>query len=395
MMNEHPEQRYIYITPFLLEAQRIIIGCPELRFREPQERPTKMLHLKDLLMHGENIASTHQLFSGYDHDIIELVREHEYVLIIDEAVETFMQDEIKRSDLNMIKTANWIVSGVDGMMEVIPNGYTSGRFEDIVRKARNHNMVVLDDMNDLYYWVMNAEAFGAFKDIYVLTYMFSCQTLKYYFDINEMPYQYIGIEHPAEQVFRFTDGPGYIPDYVTSLPEKIHIFDNAKMNMVGGGQYALSVNWMKRAEAENGGVLQRQLKNNIYNFFTNYNGQSEPGQRMWSTYKDFRTNYKGRGYSNGFVQWNQKATNMYSGSNVLAYCVNIFCNPHIKSYFNKFGITVSDDEYALSAMVQWIWRSAIRNGKEISVYLPSERTRNLLIGWIDKTANKNADIIGK
>lgn len=35
-------------------------------------------------------------------------------------------------------------------------------------------------------------------------------------------------------------------------------------------------------------------------------------------------------------------------------------------------------------MIQWIWRSAIRNGEEISLYLPSKRMRDLLTEWIEK-----------
>ena len=41
-----------------------------------------------------------------------------------------------------------------------------------------------------------------------------------------------------------------------------------------------------------------------------------------------------------------------------------------------------DDEYALSEMIQWIWRSAIRDGKEIWVYIPSRRMRELLKKWL-------------
>jgi hypothetical protein len=29
-MNEHPEQRFVYVTPYLTEAQRITDACPAL-----------------------------------------------------------------------------------------------------------------------------------------------------------------------------------------------------------------------------------------------------------------------------------------------------------------------------------------------------------------------------
>ncbi len=42
--------------------------------------------------------------------------------------------------------------------------------------------------------------------------------------------------------------------------------------------------------------------------------------------------------------------------------------------------------YALSILVQWIFRSAIRNGREIWVYVPSARMRYLLTRWIENLA---------
>ena len=37
---------------------------------------------------------------------------------------------------------------------------------------------------------------------------------------------------------------------------------------------------------------------------------------------------------------------------------------------------------ALGALLQWAWRSQIRNGKPIDIYIPSERMRELLNNWI-------------
>ena len=37
----------------------------------------------------------------------------------------------------------------------------------------------------------------------------------------------------------------------------------------------------------------------------------------------------------------------------------------------------------IGEMVQWIYRSQIRNGKPITVYVPSRRMRELLIDWLN------------
>lgn len=44
----------------------------------------------------------------------------------------------------------------------------------------------------------------------------------------------------------------------------------------------------------------------------------------------------------------------------------------------------SEDLFALSTLLQWIWRSQVRDGKSIDIYIPSERMRSLLKLWIDE-----------
>ena len=99
----------------------------------------------------------------------------------------------------------------------------------------------------------------------------------------------------------------------------------------------------------------------------------------------------GKGYTNGFLSYNIRATNEYRKRTCLAYCVNVFFNPFMKNYFLAYGVEVQEDVYALSEMIQWIWRSAIRDGEEIWVYIPSNRMRSLLENWLDDLANGGSD----
>ena len=75
----------------------------------------------------------------------------------------------------------------------------------------------------------------------------------------------------------------------------------------------------------------------------------------------------------------------------MAYCVNIFLKPDEKRYFMAHNVNVLEDEAALSTMIQWIWRSAIRDGEEIWIYIPSKRMRELLINWIKRVEKQYAE----
>ena len=79
-----------------------------------------------------------------------------------------------------------------------------------------------------------------------------------------------------------------------------------------------------------------------------------------------------------------RASNEYRERTAVAYLVNKYFNPFIKNFFTSNGIKVDEDGYAISEMLQFLWRSGIRDGKRITVYIPSSRMRNLLINWIEE-----------
>lgn len=81
--------------------------------------------------------------------------------------------------------------------------------------------------------------------------------------------------------------------------------------------------------------------------------------------------------------------NVYSDRHYLAYCVNNFLRPWESRYYKERGVEVDNDSYGLSFLIQWVFRSAIRNGEEIWVYIPSARMRSLFTQWLDNLADGN------
>jgi hypothetical protein len=58
---------------------------------------------------------------------------------------------------------------------------------------------------------------------------------------------------------------------------------------------------------------------------------------------------------------------------------------------------VSDDLFALSTLVQWLWRARIRNHQPVKLYIPSERMRDLFDRWLmsDSTPSLVREIAGR
>ena len=86
-----------------------------------------------------------------------------------------------------------------------------------------------------------------------------------------------------------------------------------------------------------------------------------------------------------FVSSNARGTNTYSDRNVLVYACNIYPNPYITNFFIDNGVHFDEDAYALSALIQWVWRSAIRKPEPqpIQLYIVSRRINGLFERWLD------------
>ena len=200
-----------------------------------------------------------------------------------------------------------------------------------------------------------------------------------------MEYEYYHIERniSAYKIVK-TISFDYDNEFKKKAKGLINIIDNEKLNAIGdsygNGKYetALSKTWYYKNKDND---LIKTLKKNMSNFFRHY-CEDKSELNMWTTFNDYKQLLKGKGYTKGFIPCNSRATNQYSHKKNCAYVINRYLNPFYESFFIQRGITIDQDKYALSEMLQWIWRSAIRNDEPINVYIPSERMRNLLVTFL-------------
>ena len=92
------------------------------------------------------------------------------------------------------------------------------------------------------------------------------------------------------------------------------------------------------------------------------------------------------GMKKAFVSLGTRATNEYADRTALAFLANVYMNPYLYNSLCKMGAPPDKDVYALSSLVQWVWRSAVRRGEEINIYIPSSRMRKLFTRWLDSLA---------
>lgn len=383
-MNEHSNQKFIYITPYLTETERVRKCCADLHFIEPSDKLReyhfkKSIHTMALIDEGRNISTTHQAFKGYTQQTLDRIKEQEYTLIIDENVEILETFKYHPTDLQVAIDAGYVTEH-KGVYSLAKDGYDGEALKEMMYLLKSRELIRVSerDKDPLFFWALPPNLLTSFKDVFVLTYLFQGQSIKYFMDIYNINYEYIGIKRTEDGGYCFGDFPGYTPEYVHHLKDKLRIMDNPKMNEVGDGFYDLSKSWYER----NGdGVAQ--LKRNIGNYYNNIWRDIPANRKMWGSYKGEMNKVKGKGYTKAFVTFNVKATNQYKNRDCLVYVSNLFMNVNEKKFYNLHGITVDENMYALSIMVQWIWRSAIREGGTVNLYIPSRRMRTLLIDWME------------
>lgn len=373
------QKHFLYITPYLTEVDRI---CELCDFDQPDsDQHSKLVELKGLLHRRKNIAATHSLFYLMDDDALSIAKENGYCLIIDESIETIKQVDIKKKDVALIKD---ILTTTDenGYLHWIDEDY-EGKFSQYKAMADSGSLYSIDES---LLCIMRPEVIMSFDEVIMMTYLFGGQYQKAYLDYFGFEYQICGIDDTDG--YKFTDSPDAPPplDY-KSL---IHIIEDTKLNDVGDYKYALSANWYKNRNRDH--PEMKALRNNMNTFFRRRT-KSKSEEQLWTCYKSHAPKLygpKGR-FASSFLQLAARATNSYRSRTCLAYMVNRFIDPNVGKFFASKNIAINEDEFALAEMLQWIWRSCIRDDKPIELYIPSRRMRELLQNWIE-TTNKGDNL---
>jgi len=83
-----------------------------------------------------------------------------------------------------------------------------------------------------------------------------------------------------------------------------------------------------------------------------------------------------------------RGTNDYLHCTHAIYLYEQNANPILLNWLNANDAQFKSD-YSLTEMVQWIWRTRVRRGEPVHVYMPSKRMRGLLQAWLTLGASED------
>lgn len=380
-------KKFIYITPFKSEIERILDdlnsenvfapldpdqeGAYEFKNNLIEENgeidlnalPTykylnKRAQFLKMASQGINIISTHALFLGLKREDYNLFSD--YILILDEVVTPIQTHKIGAKDINILRKQELIIiDEKTNQVKFINDEYNDNAFKHVKTLCNNCTVFYLDKY--FFVWVFPIEIFKEFKEIQVLTYLFEGSLLKPYFEMYKIDYDIIK-KDSYEQLEEFK--------------QLLNIYQGKANNILGYN--AFSKTWTDNLSKRNSIKIVNTTTNIFKRVF-----KTKSNENAFTTFKSCRSKLSGKGYTKGFIAINARASNNYKHKKSMAYLGNKYFDPQTINFFRERDIKLNEDLWALSELIQWVWRGCIREKKEMNLYIPNSRMRKLLIDWLN------------
>ena len=396
MMQKDVNGKFLYVTPYLSECHRVAgtiydpvdedkkpitdedgeyiyedaARLKDFKFKHPDDSfGKKGKSLCALLSSGENVVSTHALFTELGSNAIEAAKD--YTLIIDESVNAYTQDGRHKTIAHALSrkimyldedgiTLRFDRNRFGEATEDNPDTAKGSLYESIAAQCDLGQLLLI--RNKTVVWEMSADLLKNFKRVIICTYMFEGSEMSVYLKKK-------GIDYTVQKLL----GAKTAKD----VAHLIEVLDDSKLNSVGAtGKLSSSAFSHKDKKA----ALCETMRRNLQNIFTN-KWKAKADDRLWTCFVANKKTIGGEKYLNQFLSYNYKATNDYMDVHHVAFLIDVHTNPNIVEASEIKGGNIDQELYAVSSLIQFIFRSAVRKGEPIKLYLPSLRMRELLDRW--------------
>ena len=394
-ISQEVHKRFIYIAPLLSEVEdRASNLLVDLDVIVPSDNEgTKSADLLKHLEQGRSICTTHSLFTSLTNKHIEQIKEWGYVLIIDETVDFIesynayslgdIHDLIKRSDLivdtenNGLVSMNWDVSEDNTFKPLKKLCDVKMLYGTKERKSTMLNTQIPPSMID------NA------SEVYLLTYMYEASFMYAFMKLHKYQHEFLEIPELVQRQ----------KEIKAKLKANIEIISipPADKEIAKVKESAFSHSWWSTNRTKLGLSFLKKVENWLHNnqhrgnyFYTCPKELISIGNKLGvlsskNNIKKLLPVTKLDGIDH--VQWlpaNTRATNLYKDRNLCLYMLNVYPNVGVQHYLKDYLEPIDRDKYALSEMLQFIWRGCIRDDKPMQLYIASKRMQELFKEWLEE-----------
>lgn len=422
--NEYQKQdnkRYICIVLYKTEQNRYKESLKETLPKIPKDGQ-KIDDIVKLIDKGENIITTHALFDMFDDSVIDSIKnsQYDYDLFIDEQPTVLKGiiggsnnykntnndkiNDINSYDLSLALNNNIIEKTDAGKYiwnnESAYNLYGKGVFFSLKQYLSKYDLYKHSENNtnnipnDTFISMTKINTFTCFNQVWVLSYLIKGSILENYFnfyDITDFNYYHV-------------KNNSFIQGYKKEYPD----IDRLKLEPF---KYcfnkSLSYSGYDRLKDTDYKELLRKMDNfKIRKTEQNKKPKSKKGTRTpayyYTVYQKANDKLKQIKRENKtkldisiddtyLIPCNVKGTNEYKERYIIGYLIDRYINPMYQSFFANNNITIDNNLFSLSELIQFIWRSNIRDessSQPVYLYIASKNTYELFTKFL-KECNTN------
>lgn len=399
--NDGKYEQFVYISPLLSEVGgkrkdkgrgydkgRVQEKCPWLDFKFPvTQGSSKLDSFRDLLLRGKNISATHSVFTNLTPLDIELIRERKNVLIIDEEVQALdTYNDLGKNHFNVLLSGGQVYITKEG--KVCWNHKDFPQSEDFLNRPDDGDYSINDrklsrfinlcdggylhKVNDkVIIWEYPMSILEAFDEVIVMTYMFDASPMASWCKMNDVGVKQLSIpelDNKQDQIKK--EVRGLLDIVETKKMREVEKFGYSYSWWNGTGMNKIYTDKVKK-------VLEDVSKNHLSGIgYKDY---------LFTCPENSFKKIKGVGFSRSdWLYSDCKATNDYADKKVMFYLYSKFPNVFVSPFCKDKGADIDPDRYALSSMLQWLWRGCIRKGEPMKVVVLSKRMRDLLLNWLEE-----------
>ncbi|GAB3547427.1 DEAD/DEAH box helicase family protein [Noviherbaspirillum agri] len=406
-VTQNPHERFIYVTPMLTEVESRAaielakLGDTETVFHSPtgDGYKTKGDHLVDLLQAGKNVICTHTLFQQLSLEGIHAVWSREYIVIVDEElgmIEPLNDSVLPTQDRKQLLKDQVITTEADGRVIWLRDEWGNGAFTEARKLANNGGLY--SNRNGAFFNVqLPVELIRAAKRVIVATYLFEGSVFQAFLAIKGIgykPFSFEGMELRDERELkaRLRDRIEFYgsPATMEKLYRQVGIPVDDLRTQASNSTFSTS--WYKNATFADKNRVGNHIRNTarsmgvkvddlIYTLPSTVVGKE--GEK-WNTRRKGVLKIKGFGAQSCFLHKGARATNDYAHKTAAIHAYNRYSHPAVKSYLEEQGAKVDEDSFALAELIQWFFRTAIRepNGPKVKLHIVSPRMDKLFKNWL-------------
>ena len=401
-IDSNPNERYLYISPLLSEVDntsRLATNLKHVSFEFPttEDSDTKSDDLLTKLEIGANISCTHSLYLGMSEKHLDLIEKYGYIVIIDEEVGVI--DAFKKystDDLAYLSANGDIeISDEDGMISWV--GAELGKkakYKQFYNLCKAKAVNATKRSDTMLVTQMPVELFTRAKRVIIMTYMFKGNVLDNFLKLKKVDViPFTEVQPTQIDKHRIRNLIDLKPLDRKLLKLGMSVYAYSKMDKKG---FDLISNYIRST----GLSVGAKAKDTMYTFPKDVSPvEMKSGKRVaprgFLTYKtdivdddgNVILDSKGKPKTQDNFCWLHsgcRATNKYSYKWYLVHCYDRHPNLAVETYLKEYGCPVDKNVFALSEMLQWVWRSRICKGEPIVLAIPNMRMYNLFLDWLNE-----------